>query len=462
MLFVTLHLRYFFCQSSSRKIRSSFIQRTVCSALTMLFSFTWSVLLGFATAGTVNLTRANAKPELVGPDKFGGINTGGFKPIDPNVFKGIDLSGVDLSKIHTVPNLILRDRPLRNFKINDPLFGDRQVSYFVTSNNLAVIDGDVVYGPISSLLAHGSGAKTKRKRAFSGTPTWPNAEVKYRYDSASTASKIQNLVNDAINDWQGAAPWLRFTRLPDSTTWSNGILTITSNDCDGCWATLGYSPNEPLHMNLGTNAACGDGCGGPVALHEFGHVLGLHHEHQRPDREAHVQYHCENLAPLCQNGRFMKKNTNCCNNLEPECCKHVSDFGFIADASLDWSGAYDINSLMHYPAGLFALAGTNTLTSSDPAVPVPVSNAASVSPLDLERVCKRNVLQCKPVCREIQCPPPCNVVKPCPNSHGCRPPTKFNPDWTPPPCCVDADEDNNSCRQWKNKCKAHGCPSGPQ
>ncbi|KAL9615548.1 MAG: hypothetical protein Q9167_000061 [Letrouitia subvulpina] len=427
----------------------------------MLFSFTCSALLGFATAGTVNLTRANAKSELVGLGKPGGINIGGFKPLDPNLFHGVDLSGVDLSKIHTVPNLILRDRPLRNIKINDPLFGDRQVSYFVTSNNLAVIDGDVIYGPVSSLLAHRSGAKTKGKRAFSGTPTWPNAEVKYRYDSASTASKIQNLVNDAISDWQSAAPWLRFTRLPDSATWSNGILTITSNDCDGCHATLGYSANEALHMNLGTNAACGDSCGGPVALHEFGHVLGLHHEHQRPDREAHVQYHCENLAPLCQNGKFMKQNTNCCNNVEPECCKHVSDFGFIADASLDWSGAYDINSLMHYPGSLFALAGTNTLTSSNPAVPVPVSNAASVSPLDLERVCKRNVLQCKPVCKEIQCPPPCDIVKPCPNSKGCRPPDRFDPDWTPPPCCVGGDNDNDGCRQWKNKCKAHGCPSGP-
>ena len=410
-------------------------------------------------AGTVNRTRLGITSTLIDPGQFGGIRGGKLQPLDPNLFHGIDLSGIDLSHLHHVPNFLLQDRPLRSIKIDDPFFGNRAVSYYVTSNGLAIIDGDVTYGPVASLLAHSNGAKAKR--AFSGQPAWPNAEVKYKYDSATTASSIQTLVDDAIKDWQTAAPWLRFTRLPDSPNWTNGILTITSNGCDGCHASYGYSPDSALWMNLGTNGACGDSCGGPVALHEFGHVLGLYHEHQRPDRGAHVDYHCENLAPLCQNGKFMKLNTNCCTNLEPDCCKHASDFNFIADAALDWTGPYDINSLMHYPGDLFALSGTNTLISNNPSAPVPFTNPAAISATDLDRVCKRHVLECKPVCKEIQCPPPCQIVKPCPMSHGCRPPSKFDPDWTPPPCCVggDGEEGNDSCREWKSKCKAHGCPS---
>ena len=420
-----------------------------------LFTF-----LGVAAAGAMNMTHLDFKPELLRP----GINPGLSSPINKDLFKGIDLSGIDLSRIHAFPNLLLKNRPLRSVRIDDPVFGKRPVSYYVTSNNLAVIDGDVIYGPVSSLLAASSGAKAKGKRAFSGEPSWPNADVRYKYDSAATASKIKPLIDAAIDDWQTAAPWLRFTRLPDSAAATNGMLTITSTDCDGCNANLGYDANAPRYMNMGTNAACGDSCGGPVALHEFGHVLGLYHEHQRPDRDAHVQYHCENLAPTCRNGKFMKKNTNCCNNLEPDCCLLASNFNFIAKDTLDWSGPYDIDSMMHYPGSLFALAGTNTLTSSPPNPPVPVTNTVTISPGDLDRVCKRHVLECKPICNQIQCPPQCNIVKPCPMSRGCIPPrNNKNLDWELPACCVGGGgvEGNAECKARKNKCKAHGCPSGP-
>ena len=130
-----------------------------------------------ATAETVNLTRSNLAPKLIESGKLDGVNIGGARPLDPKLFKGIDLTGIDLGGIHKFPNLLLNDRPLKTIAISDPLFGSRPVSYYVTSNGLAVIDGDVTYGPVSSLFAHRTGAKVKDRRAFSGQPSWPNAEI---------------------------------------------------------------------------------------------------------------------------------------------------------------------------------------------------------------------------------------------------------------------------------------------
>ena len=56
--------------------------------------------------------------------------------------------------------------------INDDLYGTRDVSYFVTSNGLAVIDGDVVYGSIQDLTAH--------------TIKNSIAVINYKYDSDAT------------------------------------------------------------------------------------------------------------------------------------------------------------------------------------------------------------------------------------------------------------------------------------
>ena len=205
------------------------------------------------------------------------------------------------------------------------------------------------------------------------------------------------------------------------------------------------------------DATCGDGYGASVVFHEFGHVLGLYHEHQRSDRGGHVDYHCENLASLYRNGKFVKQNTNCCNNVEPDCCALAANFNCIAETFLDWSGLCDLNSFMHYLTELFALAGKNTLTSSNRVVLVLVSNSFSVIFGDLVRICKCHPLECKPICKEIQSSSPCDVVRSCFNSQAYRSPDRWVDGWTPLDCCLVSGHDNRECKAWKNKCKAHGC-----
>lgn len=70
-----------------------------------------AILLGVAATGTNNTTDLGFDSSLVDWGKNNKINPDLFKPLDPNLFQGIDSSGIDLSRIHTIPKL-LRDRPL--------------------------------------------------------------------------------------------------------------------------------------------------------------------------------------------------------------------------------------------------------------------------------------------------------------------------------------------------------------
>jgi len=111
--------------------------------------------------------------------------------------------------------------------------------------------------------------------------------------------------------------------------------------------------------------------------------VGLHHEHKRPDRETTVHYNCQNLNPQCSN---MPAGATCCGAFPAGCCLQKHNFDIQTGA--DYSGAYDIASIMQYRADAFAIPGTFTLTPAAPGIVVPSMNVQTISSLDVARICK--------------------------------------------------------------------------
>jgi len=75
----------------------------------------------------------------------------------------------------------------------------------------------------------------------------------------------------------------------------------------------------------------------------LGHVLGLYHEHQRPDRDTYINYHSNNVI-LGKGCQFTKMTAG----------------------SFDYHGSsFDFTSIMLYWSSACAKSGTNTLTKKD-------------------------------------------------------------------------------------------------
>lgn len=78
--------------------------------------------------------------------------------------------------------------------------------------------------------------------------------------------------------------------------------------------------------------------------HEMFHVLGLFHEHSRPDRDDYIEILWDNIDPVYY-PNFYK-----------------TDYIFSSAFGLP----YDYDSLMHYPSNAFAKKGKNvTIVSKD-------------------------------------------------------------------------------------------------
>lgn len=153
---------------------------------------------------------------------------------------------------------------------------------------------------------------------------WPNGVV--RVDSRAISQNFTSSEAQTIrNALSHADRQLRDITIQYVT---NGDRIIFRNLDNGCYANVGYSDHGQV-INLQSNNASGIGCiHQEVILHEFGHAIGMLHEHQRPDRDHYITINESNLTNKGLSDVKPKKTYN--------------DVAYIS--------AYDYRSIMHYEA----------------------------------------------------------------------------------------------------------------
>lgn len=179
---------------------------------------------------------------------------------------------------------------------------------------------------------------------------WPGGEIEYCYASSFTSSE-KKIIESAMRAWETTTdkpnkPYVYFTLVKCDVS----VLVIYRDNNEN-FATFGYQ--EISYMNL--SSICYS-----VVAHELGHVIGLMHEHQRPDRDSYITINYNNVIESYRD-QFYKMTSN---YWKYDYKKY----------------AYDYNSIMHYSRYAFTSNGKLTIVS-----PVPIINS-EISDMDYAKV----------------------------------------------------------------------------
>ena len=150
---------------------------------------------------------------------------------------------------------------------------------------------------------------------------WPDGIIHYTFESGINDAQ-KHYVRQAMDAWGSTAADLTFLPWDGAASTYLQINDITgepsSNHADVGWAPSGM-------RGLFLNAFGWSDIGRP--LHELGHILGLYHEQQRPDRNDYIDVICENLSEPFDSANFARYAANLWLYLHP---------------------VYDYASIMHY------------------------------------------------------------------------------------------------------------------
>ena len=221
-------------------------------------------------------------------------------------------------------------------------------------------------------------------RAYGVRPSygWPDGVIYYKYDSKHTMDVLNAGVTKATKDWNNYAPYLSFVEDIINPEPQDDVVTISFTSYGGIsWSNVAMAGLHESHRTPAmTFSSTADAA---VFRHEWGHQLGLDHEHERPDREDYVHFNCSALT--CGSAYFCSQH-DCCKHPKTDCYSCSTQFNIDRDKEFLYrKGGYDISSIMQYPGDLFSKPGQYTLTKVSDGQPVPRNT--EISPGDVEGVC---------------------------------------------------------------------------
>ena len=223
-------------------------------------------------------------------------------------------------------------------------------------DGMAITGGDMVIGETDStgkltraedpIIADTKGKITAKGLMWGTRGLWPDGIIPYNIVKEDFSELQLQKINFAIEHYNRKT-LVDFVQYDKDI--HNSVVTIRKPDISKCSASLGYhSPEFNHYVNLSDLCLRGhspENIQSGLVIHELGHVVGLLHEHTRPDRDYYVAIYWDKIqdrykSRYCAYGRPPTEIEvdNRCSDMD------ISDYIMTTP--------YDLDSVMHY-SGVF-------------------------------------------------------------------------------------------------------------
>lgn len=201
---------------------------------------------------------------------------------------------------------------------------------------------------------------------------WPRGRIPFQMDQSVEGARWA--IEHAIKFWNDNT----CVKIYEDKNVDENKRHVYVESFEGCNAIVGYNQSLP-HVDQAMSIQI-PGCDWPgIVAHEFGHSIGLWHEHMRPDVSTYFNYFPQNVGD-----------------------DDVFNFHSLDHASIDTFGLpYDYRSIMQYPADGMSANGRLVLVPRDPLAIALMGNTLEPTFQDYKTV--NLMYRCTNKCKKTKC-----------------------------------------------------------